>query len=99
MFHQPQADDDKGWFKVMSGPPYRAISLAAVERHRARIEHNHGQSLERLNQRGGLDWYELWCAFNDRSLFPLARISEDAQRRFVLDYVKQVMLDGAAAPG
>lgn len=88
-FHQPRSDAADGgpWFKVMNGGAYSAIHFSAVARHRERILHNHGQTLERLNERGGLDWYELWCAFNERALFPMVEINEAVMRKFVLDAV------------
>ena len=36
--------------------------------HFRRAESNHAQSLERLNQRGGLGLEEMWCVLNDKDL-------------------------------
>lgn len=86
-----EAPPPSGWFPVLHGTPYRAISFAAVALHRARIEDNHDQTLERLKERGGLDWFELWCGFTDRPLFPgtmeTARMKIEDMRDFVIDAV------------
>lgn len=39
-----------------------------VEPARKQAYENHGQTLERLAERGGLDPGELWCALNNKSL-------------------------------
>ena len=39
-----------------------------VETATKRIEYNHSQTLERLAQRGGLDWYEILCGLKDERL-------------------------------
>lgn len=41
------------------------IDWDLIERHRGQAEENHGQSLERLAERGGLSWYELYCVLSD----------------------------------
>jgi hypothetical protein len=46
----------------------RAVPWAFVEPARARIESNHGQTLEQLAQRGGLDWIELFYGLQNRKL-------------------------------
>lgn len=58
------------WFKVRNGLPVTQIAFNAVALHRRQIEHNHGETLEALSEQGGLDWYELWCGFTGRPLFP-----------------------------
>lgn len=86
-----RTEDAPGWFRVLRGAPYMAIKFEVVARHRARIEDNHGQTLEHLNARGGLDWYELWCGFNDRPLFPAPKLNADAMRDEILAIVARDM--------
>lgn len=38
----------------------------SVESHEEQAQRNHGQSLDRLAQRGGLSPLELWCVFHDK---------------------------------
>lgn len=46
----------------------RSVPWDCVEPHREQIERNHGQTLEQLAQRGGLDFGELACAMAGRRL-------------------------------
>lgn len=89
MFHKPRHRDldPKHWFAVFKGEPVIAIGFAAVALHRARIELNHGQTLEQLNAAGGLDWYELWCGFQGHPLSPSVAVAPDEARRMVLSCV------------
>lgn len=49
------------------GKPWpKSIPWALVAKHKAQAERNHGQTLERLAERGGLDPCELWCVLNDK---------------------------------
>ena len=75
------------WFSVHNGGPYRSISFDVVAQFRARIEGNHGATLEELHATGGLDFYELWCGFNDRPLFPSFPIDIETARAQVLAIV------------
>ena len=45
------------------------VPWAWAETWRAQASLNHGQTLERLAERGGLDWYEMRCAAEGRQLF------------------------------
>jgi len=51
------------------GAVVRSVPWAYVEQYRKQAERNHGQTLERLAERGGLGWYELECAANGIGLF------------------------------
>ena len=55
----------------------REIPWAMVEQWRAQVEANHGQTLERLNQRGGLAPCELWAAAHGKSLREMLRDTSD----------------------
>lgn len=58
-------------FKVLDGI---TVPWSFVEPHRAQAGHNHGQSLERLNARGGLGWSELLAVVTDRNWFDLTKV-------------------------
>jgi hypothetical protein len=93
MLHQsrPRPDDGSRWFPILHGGPYTAIDWEAVARYRIRIEFNHATTLDRLAEEGGLDWYELWCAFHDRPLFPAVDLPIVIMREEVLAIVTRVV--------
>jgi hypothetical protein len=42
------------------------VPWSLVEGHEAQAQVNHGQTLQRLAERGGLDIFELWCVVHDK---------------------------------
>jgi hypothetical protein len=66
----------------------RDVPWAFAERFRAQAERNHGQTLERLAERGGLSPQEMWLAAHGRRL-----IMRDIDERAAIDW-----LAGAAVP-
>ncbi len=42
-----------------------------LQPHEAQALKNHDQTLERLNERGGLDWKELYAVIQDKDCFGL----------------------------
>ena len=61
-----------------------ALPWALVEPHRAQARTNHGESLERLAEQGGLDWVDLWLVLSDQFLYPEPPITEEDARAHVL---------------
>lgn len=55
-----------------------SVPWRVVERHRAQIEHNHGQTLERLAVRGGLDAVELVGAMKGMNIWQGTLLKFDA---------------------
>ncbi|MFJ1257869.1 hypothetical protein [Cupriavidus sp. CuC1] len=49
------------------------ISFRWVLEHQSQAVHNHGQSVHRLAQRGGLSWLELWGVVSGQCPFELMR--------------------------
>ena len=47
----------------------RTVPWSFVEPHREQAERNHDQTLERLNERGGLDPVELWAIVHKMNPF------------------------------
>lgn len=47
-------------------PMPRSAPWAFLEPHRAQAFTNHGQTLERLAERGGLDPVEMWCVVHGK---------------------------------
>lgn len=96
-YNRPEVIDrrpPRHWFKVMGALPYVQVDFAVVARYRARIEDNHGQTLERLNERGGLDFYELWCGLHDKPLFP----EQTRDAALMRDDVLRIVTAGATEP-
>jgi len=63
----PQAERDR-WPE--------SLPWSIVEPWRAQAERNHGQTLERLNERGGLSPLELWLAAHQQRPFADAHLPE-----------------------
>lgn len=55
-----------------------SLPWSTVEPWRAQAETNHSQTLERLNERGGLAPEELWCAAHGYNLRRLRDTTESA---------------------
>jgi hypothetical protein len=75
-------------FPILGEPAGHGIAWHVVERHERRIFSNHNQTLERLAERGGLSWIELWIAFNDYRLFQAPKIAAIDARNAVMDVVR-----------
>jgi len=56
-----------------------SISFALIEPHRKQAKKNHGQTLERLNERGGLSPIELVAVLEDRRIDHWQREIANAQ--------------------
>jgi hypothetical protein len=83
-------------FKVLHGSNLRhennvprVIPWETVEQWRATAERNHAQTLERLDERGGLSPAELWCAAHGLGLrvIGLDRTIDDVR---ALHWLRQV---------
>lgn len=53
------------WFPILGG--YGVIPFEVIEPHREQAMKNHGQTLERLAERGGLDYDEMLSVLEDRN--------------------------------
>ncbi len=60
----------------------KSVPWALVEPHSQQALKNHGQSLERLAERGGLDWAELFAVMNGLSWKQLEN-GQSNKRQFV----------------
>ena len=61
-----------------------SLPWAMVEQWRAQIERNHGQTLERLHERGGLAPEELWCAAHGLGLRRIRDVTESAAEQWLI---------------
>jgi hypothetical protein len=62
----------------------RSVPWSLMEGHETQVQINHGQTLQWLAKRGGLDIFELWCVVHDR------RWQERASYRDVLLWLKSI---------
>jgi hypothetical protein len=60
------------------------LPFAFVAEFRVKLERNHGQTLERLAERGGLAWCELWAGIEGRNLSMGTLGSEEVAAQNVL---------------
>lgn len=65
-----------------------SLPWAVVEPWRVRAEENHGQTLERLHERGGLAPEELWCAAHGKGLRGLKEITESAAGAWLMEIAR-----------
>ncbi|WP_346930273.1 hypothetical protein [Clostridium sp.] len=56
----------KEGFPILNSNPKEYIPLEVIKAHEKQAIINHGQTLDRLSQRGGLDWKETLCVLEDR---------------------------------
>ena len=64
------------------------VTFNATDEIRNRAQQNHGQSLERLRQRGGLGWTELYCAVYNKDLGSVVHnnaSNEQVRKHFIDD--------------
>jgi hypothetical protein len=54
----------------------RSVPWEFAERFRAQAEMNHGQTLERLAERGGLSPEEIWLAVHGKRLREIGQVTE-----------------------
>lgn len=55
---------DEKMFPVL-GSGGESIPFWVVKEHEAQAKRNHDQTVDRLAERGGLSWYELYCVLQD----------------------------------
>lgn len=69
-------DSDTDMFPILPSARYGYVREYVpewiVKKHEAQAMKNHGdQTVERLAQRGGLSWYELYCTLNGIGLLDI----------------------------
>ena len=53
-------------FPILDGKSIKSIPWEVIAPHDTQAQRNHGQTLERLAERGGLSAYEAVCVLTDR---------------------------------
>lgn len=59
------------------GKSSETFTWEPTEAHRQQARANHGQTLERLRERGGLSWTELYVMLRGMGLFTVAHTPEN----------------------
>lgn len=81
-------------FPIMNGKCpkiHETIPWSAIEGFEYRAKRNHGQTLEELARRGGLDWFEVYCIIYDKNLFKEYDPNKDWReyRKLVMDWIER----------
>lgn len=79
--------DEEKMFPVLNSGGW-CVPHAAVERHARQCKINHGQTVKRLKERGGLDWSELVAVLSDA---PWRYIPENLARDVALELIAEQM--------
>ena len=74
-------------FPILGSKPKEYIPLEVIKPHEKQAIRNHGQTLKRLAERGGLDWIEALCVLEDREYDFHTKLTEDDARTKVLEIV------------
>lgn len=74
-------------FPILGSEPKEYIPLDIVKAHEKQAIRNHGQTLERLAERGGLDWIEMLFVLEDKNCDFHTKLTEMFARTKVLEMV------------
>ncbi|WP_315069636.1 hypothetical protein [uncultured Clostridium sp.] len=74
-------------FPILDSKPKEYIPLEAIKPHEKQAIRNHGQTLKRLAERGGLGWIEALCVLEDREYDFHTKLTETTARIKVLEIV------------
>jgi hypothetical protein len=80
-------------FPIMDGKGRSSIPWRVIAPHEAQAQRNHGQSLKRLAERGGLCWSEAWGILTGVGWSRLPRNQEDRCKAAVLAIVQKESAD------
>ncbi|WMJ81949.1 hypothetical protein RBU49_06790 [Clostridium sp. MB40-C1] len=74
-------------FPILGSEPKEYIPLDIVKPHEKQAIINHGQTLDRLSQRGGLDWVEMLFILEDKNYDFHTKLTEMSAKTIVLEIV------------
>ena len=74
-------------FPILGSEPKEYIPLDIIKVHEKQAIRNHGQTLKRLAERGGLGWVEALCVLEDREYDFHTKLTEVSARTKVLEIV------------
>jgi len=76
-------------FPILNSEPKEYIPLDVAKSHEKQAIINHGQTLERLAERGGLDWVEMLFVLEDKNYDFHTKLTEMSARTKVLEMVRK----------
>jgi hypothetical protein len=76
-------------FPILDKGPKEYVPLRIVKVHEKQALRNHGQTLKRLAERGGLGWIELLCVLEDRDYDFHTKLTEETAKVKVLEIIKK----------
>lgn len=80
-------------FKVLGTYGKRTIPWIVIAPHEAQAIYNHGQTLERLNERGGLCWSEMLAVLEDRKYQKIDEsVAYERVQKIVNEYIYTVRM-------
>ena len=92
------ADEQPFTMPIQLGAEFRyaksSLTWVPTERDRARCMRNHNQTLERLKQRGGLDWGEMAACLFDKGLWDEKWENAEARCRAEVEARSATDVDG-----
>ena len=77
-------------FPILGSEPKEYIPLDIIKPHEKQALRNHGQTLKRLAERGGLGWIETLCVLEDREYDFHTKLTEMSARIKVLEIIKRL---------
>ena len=78
--------DNNELFPILGTKPKEYIPWECIQPHEEQALKNHGQTLKRLAERGGLDWTEALAVLEDRKWI---RMDESEAKEKVLEITEQ----------
>lgn len=86
-------DNSKDWFPVLLayGDPQHGrveyiVPFSMIKEHEQQCFNNHGQSAQRLKERGGLAWNEMWAVTHDMKFRDSPLRDNDKAKKPMMDF-------------
>lgn len=76
-------------YQMKSSDPQEYIPYDIIAPYEAQALRNHGQTLHRLAERGGLDWSEILDILRDNSWGTSSNMERDNAKNAVLHYIAE----------
>lgn len=78
-----------GRYPVIGTEPKQYIPYEVLLSHEERAIQNHGQTLERLAERGGLSWFEILCVLEEKNILDneIKRMSDKERKKKVWKHI------------
>ncbi len=74
-------------YPIIGTKPQEYIPWGVLAPHEKQVLRNHGQTLELLAKRGGLDWLEVVSILEDKTWRETPKMPPDEAKKIVLEHV------------